>query len=77
MEEQSLTDLQRKAARRQKAKDDPYYLYDEKDDRKAEEDDVDDIPIVRLDDDDLQLGGKSESARGAVYLVRWNMLRLR
>lgn len=38
---------QRKAAKRAKAKEDPYYLYDEKD---ADADDVDDIPIVRLDD---------------------------
>jgi hypothetical protein len=53
-----MADWQRKAARRQRAKDDPYYLYDEKDDRKAEMDDVDDIPIVRLDDKDLQLDGE-------------------
>jgi AP-3 complex subunit delta-1 len=38
---------QRKAAKKAKAKEDPYYLYDEKD---ADGDDVDDIPIVRLDD---------------------------
>ena len=38
---------QRKAAKKAKAKEDPYYLYDEKD---ADADDVDDIPIVRLDD---------------------------
>ncbi|ORY34975.1 armadillo-type protein [Naematelia encephala] len=39
----------RKAAKKARAKDDPYYLYDEK----ADVDDVDDIPIVRLDDVDL------------------------
>jgi hypothetical protein len=39
--------VKRKAAKKAKAKEDPYYLYDEKD---ADADDVDDIPIVRLDD---------------------------
>jgi AP-3 complex subunit delta-1 len=39
--------FKRKAAKKAKAKEDPYYLYDEKD---ADADDVDDIPIVRLDD---------------------------
>ncbi|KAK1923811.1 armadillo-type protein [Papiliotrema laurentii] len=46
--EQRAEKEKRKAARRQKAKDDPYYLYDEKDELKDEVD-VDDIPIVRLD----------------------------
>jgi len=48
---------QRRAARRQKAKDDPYYLYDEKDTRADE--DVDDIPIVKLEDDELPPDGTS------------------
>ena len=43
--------------KKQKAKDDPYYLYDEKDTR-AEED-VDDIPIVKLEDDELPPDGRS------------------
>lgn len=41
----------RRAERREKLKNDPYYLYDEKDDV-----DVDDIPIVRLDDEELGHG---------------------
>lgn len=46
-------DVQRKAARRDKAKNDPYYLYDEKDIdvERDDGDDVDDIPIVKLDDE--------------------------
>ena len=46
MGHQQLT-IKRKAAKKAKAKEDPYYLYDEKD---ADADDLDDIPIVRLDD---------------------------
>ena len=49
---------QRKAARKAKAKDDPYYLYDEKDDANN---DIDDIPIVRLDDADLAEDSKYQS----------------
>ncbi|KLT44069.1 Adaptor protein complex AP-3 delta subunit [Cutaneotrichosporon oleaginosum] len=49
----------RKAARRERAKNDPYYLYDEKD--ADADDDVDDIPIVRLDDD-LKAAGPSSRA---------------
>lgn len=45
-----LMRAQRKAARKAKAKEDPYYLYDEKD-ADADADDVDNIPIVRLDDE--------------------------
>lgn len=47
--------MQRKAARREKHKNDPYYLYDEKCDA---EDDIDDIPIVKLDDADLEASGR-------------------
>ncbi|WVF68678.1 hypothetical protein IAT40_003450 [Kwoniella sp. CBS 6097] len=42
----------RRAARRAKHKDDPYYLYDKNEDRDKEEN-IDDIPIVRLDDTEL------------------------
>ena len=45
-----LIDKQRKAARKAKAKEDPYYLYDEKAEAMGE---VEDIPIVRLDDAEL------------------------
>lgn len=38
---------QRRAARRAKHKNDPYYLYD------REDEDVDNIPIVKLDDSEL------------------------
>jgi AP-3 complex subunit delta-1 len=48
--------VQRKAERRARAKDDPYYLYDEKDEKNGNEDDIDDIPIVRLDISDLPPG---------------------
>jgi AP-3 complex subunit delta-1 len=51
---------QRKAAKKAKAQEDPYYLYDEKD---ADEDDVDDIPIVRLDD--LPTGKSADRCSGA------------
>ena len=50
---------QRKATRKAKAREDPYYLYDEKDDANN---DIDDIPIVRLDDADLANEGKFESS---------------
>ncbi|WRT69440.1 uncharacterized protein IL334_006426 [Kwoniella shivajii] len=42
----------RRAARKAKQKDDPYYLYDKNDDLQEEED-IDEIPIVKLDDSDL------------------------
>ncbi|WVR08276.1 hypothetical protein IAU60_005323 [Kwoniella sp. DSM 27419] len=41
----------RRAARKAKQKDDPYYLYDKQDDVDAE--DIDEIPIVKLDDSEL------------------------
>lgn len=50
--EEKAARRKRKAERRERQKNDPYYLYDEKD-----EVDVDDIPIVRLDDEEL---GESE-----------------
>ncbi|TXT13307.1 hypothetical protein VHUM_00674 [Vanrija humicola] len=43
--------LKKKAAKRERARNDPYYLYDKKDD--DNDDDIDDIPIVRLDDSEL------------------------
>jgi AP-3 complex subunit delta-1 len=49
-----LTVSQRKAARREKLKSDPYYLFD----KDKDEVDVDDIPIVRLDDDEMEAAGK-------------------
>ncbi|KAL1408283.1 AP-3 complex subunit delta [Vanrija albida] len=41
--------LKKRASKRERARNDPYYLYDKKDD----DDDIDDIPIVRLDDSEL------------------------
>ncbi|OCF61731.1 AP-3 complex subunit delta-1 [Kwoniella mangroviensis CBS 10435] len=43
----------RRAARKAKHKDDPYYLYDKNED--AQEEDIDEIPIVKLDDSELAL----------------------
>ncbi|ADV22388.1 AP-3 complex subunit delta-1 [Cryptococcus gattii E566] len=45
--EDKVEKMRRKAARRAKHKDDPYYLYDK------EDEDVDNIPIVKLDDSEL------------------------
>ncbi|WVQ96213.1 hypothetical protein IAU59_003317 [Kwoniella sp. CBS 9459] len=44
----------RRAARRAKHKNDPYYLYDKNEDREGEN--IDDIPIVKLDDSELGAG---------------------
>lgn len=44
-----VANVQKKAAKRERARNDPYYLYDKKDD----DNDVDDIPIVRLDDSEM------------------------
>lgn len=57
-----VTDKQRKAARREKHKNDPYYLYDEGDD-----DDIDEIPIVKLEDEDLESPGASRGRGGGFH----------
>ncbi|WWD20082.1 hypothetical protein CI109_104556 [Kwoniella shandongensis] len=53
----------RRAARKAKHKDDPYYLYDKRDE---DLEDVDDIPIVKLDDAELaggETGGSSSKPK--------------
>lgn len=60
--ESNQADSQRKAARREKHKNDPYYLYDDEGD---EDDDIDDIPIVKLDDEDLEASGRWRDSFGA------------
>lgn len=52
-------------SKRAKAKDDPYYLFDEKE----ESEDVEDIPIVRLDDAELGDGGKFFATAAYVSLI--------
>ncbi|KIR60192.1 AP-3 complex subunit delta-1 [Cryptococcus bacillisporus CA1873] len=53
--EDKVEKMRRKAARRAKHKDDPYYLYDK------EDEDVDNIPIVKLDDSELPDPSRSKS----------------
>ncbi|KAL7424899.1 AP-3 complex subunit delta [Cryptotrichosporon argae] len=56
MTEEGLAErAKRKAARRERLKNDPYYL--------GEKDDVDDIPVVRLDDAELAAPSKPKSIR--------------
>ncbi|WWC65615.1 uncharacterized protein I303_108235 [Kwoniella dejecticola CBS 10117] len=51
----------RRAARKAKHKDDPYYLYDKNDN----EEDIDDIPIVRLDDTEIVVEEPTSKAKGS------------
>lgn len=51
--EEKAARRKRRAERREQMKNDPYYLYDEK-----EAMDVDDIPIVRLDDEELDINAE-------------------
>jgi hypothetical protein len=55
---------QRKAERRARQKDNPYYLGE-----KEEEVDVDDIPIVRLDEEELAAAGEWAVAVSKYYLL--------
>ncbi|ORX37980.1 armadillo-type protein [Kockovaella imperatae] len=61
--EEKAEKAKRKAARKAKAKDDPYYLHDErddKDDKDDNDDDIDEIPIVHLDDTEMGTTGQLE-----------------
>jgi AP-3 complex subunit delta len=42
--------MQRKAERLERMKDDPYYIVDNRQSKSIDDDDVDLIPVVRIDD---------------------------